>query len=258
LDRLLAAERRQRIFSMLQNRNYKVSELSRELGVSLVTVRRDLQELANEGLIKKVHGGAVALRGTRGELSFHIRQDEHAPEKRAIGKLAASLVNDGETLAIDAGTTTLEAARHLVGKRISVVTSSVVVALELARCEAHDVFMLAGRVRVPEYSTVGHLAEISMSQFRVDKAFIAIAGLSLENGLTDHDDQDAGVKKQMIKAARQVILLADHSKFERVGFCYIGPIDQVHVVITDRGAPQEVCAELIKRGIQVLIADPQE
>lgn len=234
-----------------------VSELGRRLGVSEMTVRRDLERLDERGLVQRVRGGAVYVNSpTLLEKPFHDRGEEYHEEKEAIGRAAAAMVHDGDVVIFDAGTTTLEVARHIRARRVTAVTNALPVAGELAGHDTLSVILLGGNLKGPELCTVGPMVTTSLAQMSADLLFLSAGGFSPERGLTDADLREAEVKRAMITAARRVVLVADASKYQMVRFATIAPLDRVQAIVTDSGLPGEGRRALEALGIEVLLAEP--
>ncbi len=230
-----AHERHRIILQLLAEQgSVTVTELCEKLGVSDMTVRRDLSALQSAGLLRRIHGGAVSTRGRSYEPPFLTRVQEAREAKRAIAEFAATLVEEGDSIALDVGTTTLEMARCLTDKRdITVITASLPIANVLADHPDIRVILTGGILRPGERSMVGNIAESTFTRFHVDKAFIGIGGVDLNAGLTEYNLEDALVKKKLIASGQQHILLADSSKFGRVTFADVAPLSEIHQIVTD-------------------------
>lgn len=233
----------------------KVGDLSTEFSVSESTIRRDLRELEESGLLERTHGGALPNDSTLDEPSFAEKTDQHLAEKRAIGVLAASLVRDGDSVILDAGTTTLEVARALRGrKNLTVVTNAFHIAAELADQDSIHVIVTGGTIKGNTLALVGPTAERTLEEVNVDWAFIGTNGLDTERGLTTPTQVEAVVKRRMIAAARQSVVVVDSSKVGRVGFATIAPLHQIHMLVSDSGLSAGVAADIEQRGVKVLLA----
>lgn len=256
----MRAGRRQQILELVQQNNrISVVEICRRFGVSEMTARRDLQELDREGLLRRVRGGAIQNLGRSYEPPLIIRANKQFTQKQAIGQRAAELILDGDSIALDIGTTTLEIARALHDKRnLTVITASLPIANEIVASYALEsdirLILTGGVVRGSEWSMVGAFSARMYAQLHVDKAFIGIGGISLEDGLTEYNLEDASVKWSLLESARQVIVVADGSKFGVTAFASVGPLDAVDTIITDGSAPPDMLAHLRSRDIEVLVA----
>lgn len=253
---LLPAERHRRIQELLDDRHVvRVSSLSDLLGVSEVTVRRDLEALERRGLLERIHGGAVGARRMRSEPRYLEAMTTHPEEKRLIGRAAASVVEPGDTLFLNGGTTTLEVFRHLEASNVRVVTNHVGMAVESAEREV-DVILVGGHYRAPSNSLVGPFATENLRRVTASRAFIGAEGVSRRSGLTTPSPVEAEVARLMIDLTRgEVIVVADHSKMGTVADFVIAGLDRVDRLITDGGIDAEYRAGLAEAGIEVTIAD---
>lgn len=254
---MLSIERQTKIIQLLkQSNSVKVSELKELFGVSEMTIRRDLERLEQHGVLVRTHGGAALNPKNNVDITFHNRNERFVEEKEAIARIAAELVNDGDSIVIDAGTTTTAMAKYLREKRdLVVLTNSLTVVNELTNSPGITLILTGGNVRDITLSMVGSLAKDNLLNFNVDKAFIGTSGLCPVQGLTNQNMYESEVKKAMIDIASEAIVLADHSKFHRVSFSCFSPLDAVKKIITDSGAPRETVQKIREMGIDVLIAE---
>jgi len=254
--RMLGSERRLEIVRLLgEEKVISVQALSARFGVSESTIRRDLQKLRQQGLLQRTYGGAVSTVAERAWDALEARDDPFLEVKRRIGKAAAQLITPGDTICLQAGSTTLQVARNLKGKSdLTVITNDIYVARELASFPGITVHLSGGTLRKDSRVLVGPLAEQTMGQFRVDKAFIGITAISLTEGLTNSDLLDAQIKTVMIRVAKEVIVVADHRKLGRVHFAPVAPITAIHKLVTDDGIPLEDVRALQGMGVEVIIA----
>ena len=251
---MLVDERRHRIAQLVMAHGaMTVTELSRRLGVSAVTIRSDLEALEKQGILRRNRGGAVAPQVLRFAPAFQEKTSLHRSEKEAIAGLAAQLVEDGEWIIIDAGSTTLFLARRLRDRRLTVVVNSVYTLNELVGAPSVELIAVGGCLYEPGLSFVGPLAESFLETLHVDKVFLGVNGVSLK-GISVNNAQEAGVKRRMIEAAEEVIVLADSSKLGVDSFVTISPLRKVHILITDSGAPEELLTEFREAGLEVLVA----
>jgi DeoR/GlpR family transcriptional regulator of sugar metabolism len=253
---MLSRERQETIVALLDDEDsISVAELVNRFSVSEMTVRRDLEELGRRGLIKRVHGGAMSARGRGYERPLQKRATAHSEPKARIGRAAAELVAAGESIAIDVGTTTFEMARNLIERaNITVITPSLNIACLLADEPGLRLIITGGIVRHGERSLIGRLAEDAFARFHVDKLFLAVGCIDFEAGLTEFNLEDAQVKQEMIRSAREVILLADSSKLGQVAFASVAPLAAVRRWVTDDGLPEDARERLGREGIEVIIA----
>lgn len=252
---MLAAERQARIAHQISHqRSVTVSELSQQFAVSDMTIRRDLQRLEDEGLLVRTYGGAVAHLPEQ-DAAFGVREQSQPEEKEAIARVAASLVNPGDTVILDAGTTTARVARHLHARTgLTVITTSLHVLRELGADDQITLIAAGGTVRQATLSFVGSWAEEMLSQFHADTLFLAATAIDLERGLFNSNVFEIGVKQQMIRSARRVILVADHTKFGRQSTAKIADLADVHCVIADDLIAPETLIALREHHIEVRLA----
>ncbi len=261
---MLQAERRRIILNLVrENGEVSIANICNRFGVTEMTARRDLSALDRDGLLRRVHGGAVSALGRSYEPPYLLRSTVNLEAKRRIAAKAAELVADGESLALDVGTTTLEIVRQLQTKRnLTILASSLPIANEVVSHLSLEnnvrLILTGGIVRAGELSMIGHIAESACSELHVDKAFIGIGGLSLEDGLTEYNLEDALVKRALLKTALRKIVLADGSKLGRTAFATVAPLSSVDTLITDPSAPEEVIQGLTRRKIQVIVVGEEQ
>jgi DeoR/GlpR family transcriptional regulator of sugar metabolism len=257
-QQMLPADRLQVIADLVKERgSVRGRDLVEALGVTDETIRRDLSRLAEQGVVRRAHGGAVALRpNDETDTAFRLR--EHANEKVAIGRRAAELVADGSSIILDSGTTTLCLARALHGKRdLVVVTTAVTNAIELVGNPGTTVIMTGGVIRPTTFGASGQLAAATLRDLHVDQVFLAIHSVSIQGGLTYPLLEEVDAKRAMIEAASEVILLADHSKFGRQALVRVAPITAVQRIITTPGIDPTEAAAIRELGIELIVVDPE-
>jgi DeoR/GlpR family transcriptional regulator of sugar metabolism len=255
---LLPEDRLRVITDLIRERgSVRGRDLVDVLGVTDETVRRDLARLAEQGLVRRAHGGAVALRpNDETDTSFRLR--EHEREKMAIGRRAMELVADGSSIILDSGTTTLCLARALHGKQdLVVVTTAVTNALELVGNPRTTVVMTGGIIRPTTFGASGQLAAATLRGLHVDQTFLAIHSVSVEGGLTYPLFEEVDAKRAMIEAASEVILLADHSKFGRQALVRVAPITAVNRIVTTTGIDADEASAIRDLGIDLIIVEPE-
>lgn len=230
-----------------------VVDLAQRFAVSEMTIRRDLEALEADGTAKRVRGGAISAVSRSYEPPRSLRTVEAAPAKRAIGEAAAALVGEGESLVIDSGTTTLELAKALHGRRgVTVVTPSLLVAAELGNEPDMRILVTGGQLRHGEMSLVGTDAENFFSDVNCDVAFIGIGGIDVERGLTEYNLDDTQVKRAAIASARRCVVLADASKVGRVAFATVAALSRVDVLVTDAPADDPLPRALTDQGAEIV------
>ncbi len=235
-----------------------VERLCEQLRVSVHTVRRDLQEMENRGLLRRKHGGAAILEpllyeGFKADKSFQELVGRFSAEKRRIGRAAAETIQDGEVIALTAGTTTTEVIRNLpLNKHLVVVANTVNVAMELSTRKDVDVFMTGGHLRGEWFSLVGTTAIESMRKVMVDRLFIGVNGIDAERGLTCYNSDEAEINRAMVRQAKRKIAVVDSSKFGVVAHWSICETQDVDVIITDTAISKIELKKFSKKGIQVI------
>lgn len=246
-------ERQIKILELLKDKSsIKVSELSTIFKVSESTIRRDLQEMEEKGLVARTHGGAVSKEKTIFEPSFQEKEDKRHIEKLSIGKIAAAMIEDGDTIILDSGTTTLQLARCIKAKDITVITNSIDIASELSLRSNIEIILTGGALRISTRAMVGPITEDVLKNFKVDKAFIGANGISIEKGITTPNIMEAHIKKEMMKAASKVILAVDSSKFNQVSFAVISPVTAVDLIITSSDLNENIINEYKELGVEII------
>lgn len=250
---MFAEERQDKIMQKLnESSSLKVIELAEKFNVSESTIRRDLQEMEEKGMLIRTHGGAVGKSATSFEPSFEEKQTERHAEKVGIGSIAASMIEDGDTIILDSGTTSLEIARHITSKDITVITNSIDIAYELSQKDNVEVIVAGGNIRKNTRAMVGYITERALNNFRVDKAFIGANGISIDDGITTPNFVEAQTKKAMISVANKVIICADSSKFNKVCFSVICPLRMVSAIITSDDLDESIIKEYKDSGAEIL------
>jgi DeoR/GlpR family transcriptional regulator of sugar metabolism len=257
----LSFEKRKRKILEILSRDGRVEvpALAEQLKVSTETIRRDLERLDGEGRLKKVYGGAVRTRTHSLELPFEEKTQLHVQEKRAIGKFAATMVNDGDTIMLGNGTTPIEMIRHLVDHRdVTIVTHSTPALLLAMDIFPGNIIFVGGEINKRQKSSEGPLAALTLSQLRVNKAFLSVGGISLEDGVTDYDLSEASISRIMMSRADETIFLADSSKFGQTTFANVCSLDEVHTIVTDHRCDEEWKRYMESQDIVLLIASEEE
>lgn len=250
--------RRMLILSQLEkNGQVSVKDLSHSLGVSSVTIRNDLEQLEKKNMLLRARGGAMKVSRNHVGLDFPLsdKQKKHLPEKREIAKKAVELIEDGNTIILDSGSTTFEIAKNL-GKfqELTVITNAINVATLLVEHKNINVIVPGGTLRKNSLSLVGILAEKGFKNYFCDILFLGVDGLDTGYGLSTPNVEEAHLNQIMIEMSQRVIVVADSSKFNRRGFAFIAPVTKMHTLITDKGVLAEEKAKLEGMGIEVLVA----
>jgi DeoR/GlpR family transcriptional regulator of sugar metabolism len=230
----------------------RTSDLSGRFGVSTVTIRQDIEALSADGLVQRTYGGAVSQVDSAEDTAFHLRSITHSDAKVRIGRAAARSVRPGETILLDSGTTTIEIARHLPENTgITVVTPALNIALEAGARAGVEVLVCGGRLNPRTLSTTAHEIGRSFSEIFADRLFLATYGVDVGKGLAERSIEVAETKRSLIRAAREITLVCDSSKFGSAGPILISPLEVVRHVITDAGIPASDLAWLVNAGISV-------
>ncbi len=247
--RLLPGERQQRIRQLaLEQSALRVNELAARFNVSEMTIRRDLGTLAGAGHLARTFGGAVAAEQSAFESSYLERLAAHTPAKGAIARYAAGLIQDGDTVAIDASTTGLALAKELGRRRLTVVTNGLDCAQEL-RASPAKVIVTGGYLRQVAGSFAGPFALSVLRDLRVDQAFISAKGVLVPDGLMDSDLDEVAVKRAMMEAAARVIALADSSKFGKPALGMVAPLAAFDLIVSDERLSEEEQSKLVQHQI---------
>ena len=255
VSRLLPSERQQRIRQLAMKQTVlRVSDLSSTFGVSEMTIRRDLEALEGAGHIERTFGGAVALEQASFESSYSVRLQTHTLQKEAIASYASSLIQDGDTVALDASTTALILARKLNGRGITVLTNSLDSAQALRNSQT-KVVLTGGYLRQVAGSFTGPLAVQTIKALRVDHAFISAKGVLIPDGLMDSDIDEVEVKRSFITSATNATALIDSSKFGKHALSKICDLDKLGLVLTDSNLNPDVQDKLGAHGVNVHVVE---
>ncbi|MDK2927551.1 MAG: hypothetical protein PWR31_1241 [Bacillota bacterium] len=254
---MLAAQRREEIRSALQQKGWlSVTELAQIVGASLSTIRRDLIELEQAGVLVRTRGGTCLAGRLPEEMSEHVRAQKHAVEKKKIGQAAARLVDNAGSIILDAGTTTLEVARALNPVQpLRVITDSVEIAYELRDKENIVVIVTGGIMRPHAYNLFGGMGEQMLAGMHAQICVMGGSALSLEEGLTKHDIESMPIRRKMVEISRQLIAVVDSSKFSKTGLASVCPVTRINVLVTDSGIDSAFRSAIEKAGVQVIVAE---
>jgi DeoR family transcriptional regulator, fructose operon transcriptional repressor len=222
-----------------------VVDLAKDLNVSEMTIRRDLNELEKVGLLRRIHGGAVNARGRGFEPPLSLRMDENRESKALIGRYAADMVAEGDSVALDIGSTTYEIAVNLQSTRnITLITPSIPIASRFFDRSDVRLILPGGIVRSGETSMIGDLARRNLEILYVDRLFLAVGGIDSKAGLTEYNLDDTSIKRIMIKNAMEIVVVADSTKFEKIAFAFIAQLDVINHLITNNEPPQDLLKAL--------------
>ncbi|GLQ52739.1 DeoR/GlpR family DNA-binding transcription regulator [Dyella flava] len=257
--RLLVEERRRLIVSFVEEHGRAtVEELATQFGTSAVTIRGDLEALAQVSAITRSHGGALPVGQitTANDTPLNIKETRWHAQKLRIGQAAAKLIRDGETIILDSGSTTVEIARqirHMKFESLTVVTNALNIVLELSGLPNVRVMMLGGLLRPTSYSLVGPDAEQTLSRLSADRLFLGVDGLDPAVGVTTPDPLEASLNALMIRVSRETIAVLDGSKLGQRSLSVITPVNKLHQVITDSSAPAAAVEKLRQAGVEVTL-----
>lgn len=255
-DFISTEERQNNIVALLARQGrLSVAEIVEQFRVSEATARRDLESLAEQGKIQRVHGGALSVKEAPPELPILQREQEQFFEKQHIGQAAAALVRDGETVFLGSGTTVLEVARNLRScQNLTVITNSLPVMNTLANVAGITLVALGGMLRPSELSFIGHISEQALAEVRADKVIIGVHAINLKNGLTNDYLPETMTDRAILRAGREVVVVADHTKINAVATAFLAPLTSIHTLVTDQKTPPDFLAALRQRGISVYMA----
>jgi DeoR/GlpR family transcriptional regulator of sugar metabolism len=248
-----STERQNGIVDLLTRQGrLSVAEIVDQFEISEATARRDLEFLAEQGRLQRVHGGALSLKQAPPELPILQREQEQMGFKHRIGLKAAALVSDGETVFLGSGTTVLEVARNLRSRRgLTVITNSLPVMNTFAGLSEINVIALGGMLRDSELSFIGHITEQALAEVRADKVIIGVHAISVESGLTNDYLPETMTDRAILKAGREVVVVADHTKVNAVATAFLAPLTSIHTFVTDVETPEDFLTALHEAGIGV-------
>lgn len=235
-----------------RNGHVTVQQLNQLLDVSEATIRRDLDELSRDGQLLRTHGGAIKTARAGHEPPIMVRQSEFAAEKQRIGRAAATMISEGQTIFLGSGTTVHEIARNIrCLSNLTVITNAINVVNELIDCEGIELIVIGGMLRQSELSMVGHIAEAAIRELRADKVFMGMRGVHPQHGFTGDYLPEATTDRTILGIAPCNVIVADRSKLGQVSTVYLAPIRAAHILITNDNAPPEVVAGLEEQGVKI-------
>lgn len=251
---MMPAERQKIIVDFLAEHGFvSVAELCQMFSVSEMTIRRDMAELEKQGLLQRTHGGATVTEAAFFQISFKAKLTQFVQEKERIGRVAAKMVQDGDVVILDSGSTTTQVAKHLKDKRITIVTNALNIASELLDCPQIEIHVAGGLLKKLPINLVGPQTIAFFKEVRGDKFFLGVEGVDVNGGLTVPDVIEAHTKRAMISCADQTIVVADHSKLGRNTLSTIVPLTEADFLITGKEAAEETVQQLGQQ-IEVIIA----
>ncbi|MBZ0299636.1 MAG: DeoR/GlpR family DNA-binding transcription regulator [Anaerolineae bacterium] len=231
-----------------------VIELSEYFDVSDITIRRDLKELAEKGLIRREHGGAVYPVDMPEEPPVIQRMFQNRPNKERIARATAALIKDNESVFIGSGSTATYVVRHLTNRQnLTVITNAVNIAHELASSEGITVVVLGGMMRASELSMVGHITEQALQEVRMDKVIIGVKALSVKAGITNDFLPEVMTDRKILEMGSELIVVADYTKLGKASSAYVAPVNRITTLVTDRQADPQIVEELRALGVQVVV-----
>ena len=248
-------ERRQAILNLIATHGrVSVTDLSAQFDVSEVTIRADLQALAERGLLVRTFGGAIAATYGLQELSLLQRRQQHIPEKQRIGAAGAALIADGEAVFLDSSSTAIAVAQHLKSRRdLTLVTNSLVIAQEMLGLADITVVMPGGTLHHDTVSLIGPDGLAFLEKYHIRKGFFGAYGLSVDAGLTDGSAPESEIKRALVELCHTVIVVADAAKWGRVGVTSYASLEDVDTIITDDRAPADLVEQVRAAGVEVVI-----
>lgn len=252
---MLAVQRRRKILELLEEEgSARVSALSRLFNVSEPTIRQDLERLENDGFVVREHGGAFLKAMPQQVRSLSLQHAENMDKKERIGRAAAALVADDDSLILDSGSTVTEVARNLGSRKgLRIITNALNIALLLGTEHSFEIMLTGGEFKPPTLSLTGEKAAAFFNRIHVHTTFLAVGGISQDAGLTYPGFADLLVKKAMIEAASKVVLVADSTKIGKTLFASLGPVELVHYLVTDDGILPSDREAFESRGIKIII-----
>ena len=254
-ENMLIDERRRHILSLVHSQGrVLVGELSRTLGISQITIRKDLEHLQSRGLVQRTHGGALRLQsGALFDPSLQEKQKQHSQEKQRIADAAARMVQEGQCVMLDSGTTTTAVAHALKRfAQLTLITNALNIAADLASTN-FEVILVGGTLRRNSFSLVGPLAEDVLEEMHADILFLGVDGFDVETGITTPNFLESRVNRAMVKASRRIVVVCDSTKFNRRSLSRIIPTSAIHSVITDKNLPREAEEALRNQNIEVIL-----
>lgn len=249
-------ERRALLLNKLDlNGQVAVKALSEELMVSEVTIRNDLNKLEEKKILIRTRGGAIKMDRVANDFNISDKNQRYFEEKKRIGQAAAELIEEGDTIILDSGSTTMEITKHLSRfTHLTIISNAVNIAVALAEMKNTNVIIPGGILRRNSLSLVGSAAEENFQNYFCDKLFLAVDGINAPHGLSTPNVEEAHLNKMMIKIAKKVIVVTDSSKFLKRSLAVIAPISKVDILVTDSGISPKDQKELEDAGVQVIIA----
>lgn len=241
------------------NGSVDVIELARSLNVSDMTIRRDLTDLEKAGNIRRIHGGAISVRGRSFEPPLALRSAQNLSIKQMLGKYASKMIGEGDSIALDVGSTIYELSVNLnLISNITIITPSIPIAKLFFDRSDVRLILPGGIVRPGETSMIGELARRNLDVLYVDRLFLGVGAVDAHAGLTEFNMDDAAVKQAMIKNAKEIIVVADASKLQKIAFAFVASFDVLHHFITNEEPPKELTASLNDSGVTIHVVSEKD
>ena len=254
---MLTLERQNAIRDILhREKAVSITDLSGRFTTSTASIRRDLEKLELQGLVKRTYGGAVLIEGVTEEIPLFVREIEQKEAKQKIAETAARYIADQDKIFMDSSTTTKELTGFLSGKKnLTVITNGIRAMTDLSQQGNVEVYGISGKLRKPSLSMVGSQAETNVTNYWGSKLFFSCTGMWISHGAMDYSDAEAEIRKKMMSVSQEVILLCDHTKFDRPAFYKICPFSQIHILITDQKLSGQWETLLQQSGVEIVYTD---
>ncbi|WP_165822416.1 DeoR/GlpR family DNA-binding transcription regulator [Paenibacillus montanisoli] len=254
-EKIYVEERRNRILEIIQKKNrVSVAELSKEFNLGEITIRRDLSELEERGLIRRTHGGAIPIDNGLDEPPLKEREMRNRSQKERIAQFVAQLIRNGESIMIDGGSTTLQIAKHLrMKKDLTIVTNSMSLADEFMNFNECNVIVCGGELRRSTGMMIGSITERTLRLFRADRVIIGMSSMMPEEGLFTVNAGEAECKRIMMECGKEIIVVMDSSKINKVSFSFVSDFSKVDKFITDDGISDDIVTKLDQAGVEVIV-----
>jgi DeoR/GlpR family transcriptional regulator of sugar metabolism len=254
---MLTLERQNAIMDILYKKKVvSINTLASEFSISTASIRRDLEKMEKQGLIRRTYGGALLVEGVTEEIPLEVREIEQKEAKEKIARTAVRLIDQKDTIFMDSSTTTKEMTSFMEGiVDLRVITNGVRAMTDLAKLENVTIYGISGNLRKQQLSMVGNQAENCVSEFWASKLFFSCTGMWISHGAMDYSDAEAEIRKRMMAVSQKIILLCDHTKFDRPAFYRICPFARVNILITDEKLSPQWETLLHQNGVEVLYAE---
>lgn len=255
-EAMFGVERRNKITALIQEKkSILVQELAAYFEVTEETIRRDLKELEKSGQIVRTHGGAIWAEDSNVEAALEVREGINISGKNAIGRKAAELIHDGDTIVLDASTSSLFVSKHIKNKKgLTVITNAERIILELSDCEDINLICTGGIFRPRSLSYVGKIAETTLANYHASKVFFSCKGFSLKRGLMDSNEQESDIRNQMLRCSEKAVFLCDSTKFDKVGYVVTAQLNDIDYFITDANLQDEWIDVLEENHVELIKA----